>query len=86
MLAPSRRAFEKSMPRKIGGAKITVAEVDATGVEPAQVEMAEVAGCQLASLALGFAVIELFDFSVAQQLVERVFVGERFQPLLAIFR
>jgi hypothetical protein len=40
-----------------------------------QIKMAEVAGCQLAWLALGFALIELFDLAVAQHLVERVFVG-----------
>jgi hypothetical protein len=45
MLAPSRRAFEKGDAAQIGGAEITIAEVDAGGVESAQVEMVKVAGC-----------------------------------------
>jgi hypothetical protein len=43
MLAPAAQ---------IGGGEITVAKVDPNGVETAQVKMAEVAGCQLAWLAL----------------------------------
>jgi hypothetical protein len=37
--------------------------------------MAEIAGRQLAALALRLALIEVFDFAVAQELVERVFGG-----------
>jgi hypothetical protein len=64
MLAPSRRAFEKIDAAQIGGAEITVAKVDPGGIETAKIKMAEVAGCQLAWLALGFALIELSDLAV----------------------
>ena len=56
-------------------AKITIGKVDASGVEPAQVEMAEIAGRKLAFLALGFALIELFEVALAQELVEGILVG-----------
>jgi hypothetical protein len=37
--------------------------------------MAEIAGRKLAFLALGFALIELFDAALTQELVEGILVG-----------
>jgi len=44
------------------------------GGEPAQVEMVEIAGRKVQFLALSFALIELLDVALAQELVEGILV------------
>jgi hypothetical protein len=64
---------------EVGGAEVTVAEVESARVQFSQIEIPKIARRQVAALPGGFAAVELLDVAVAQQLVHRIFIIERFK-------